>query len=102
MPASSTNTPSTMYRVEMTLIAPSRSRSPISSEQVVGREQPDPDHVDEVPVDDAGRDRRVLLRREDAAMGLQDEQVHEQRAAQDVGEVESGHREEQRREDPVA
>src|SRR5262245_21619713 len=102
MPARSTNTPSTMYRVEMTLIEPPPSPPQPSSEQVIGREQPDPDDVHEVPVDDARRDRGVLLGREDAAVRLERQQIHEQGAAEHVREVEAGHREEQRREDPVA
>src|SRR5690349_25046132 len=101
MPAASTNTPSTMNRMPPTLTRFSFCASPCSLEDVVGAEQADPHHVDEVPVERGGLDARVVLDRELAPVRLQHHQIEEQRSAEHVGEVEAGHRVEQRREDVV-
>src|SRR5436190_378457 len=103
MPAASTNTPSTMNRMPPTLTRASSSvcASPGSPEDVVGAEQADPNHVDEVPVERRGLDPRVVVDRELAPVRLQHHQIEEQRSTEHVGEVEAGHRVEQGREDVV-
>src|SRR5438552_16967711 len=98
MPATSMKRPSATNRMPPTF---TRTSLDASSQDVVRREQADPNDVHEVPVQRGRLHAGVLLRRELAAEGLQHHQVQEEGTTEHVGEVEPGHRVEQRGEDAV-
>src|SRR5438552_17340406 len=69
---------------------------------VNGREETDPDHVDEVPVDARGLDREVAVRRELTAERAIEADPDEHDASGHVRAVEAGEGEEHGREHAVA
>src|SRR5207237_4437196 len=79
-----------------------RSRAEASSaDDIYGREEADPHHVDEVPVDRRGLDGQMAPRRELALGRSEQADRVEHHTPGHVRAVEPGEREEHAREDPV-
>src|SRR3954467_3741964 len=71
------------------------------SEDVDRREHDDPHHVDEMPVDPADLDAVVVLGGEVPAEGADRHEQEDREADEDVGSVQAGEAEEDRREGAV-